>query len=213
MEVNHGPSLVDHNLFLSARPLNNWSQGGAYVHNLFAGQITIGAVIKRCTPYHTAHSTELAGSSNIEGGDERFYNNLFIDVDSFKGHLTPSRPCGLGQEKDGQIAGNAYTTFTGGNAWLSDWSGIQIDETRLILNAGRARQSLDTTPPVIISSETLGKATLSGLPYLNTDGREIRFDTDFFGKPHNSSSPEAGPFSEGLGSSFELPLNLNTATM
>jgi hypothetical protein len=39
VEVNHGPFLVDNNLFLSGRSLFDMSQGGAYVHNLFAGQV------------------------------------------------------------------------------------------------------------------------------------------------------------------------------
>jgi hypothetical protein len=66
---------------------------------------------------------------------------------------------------------------------------------------------------MIVTSTTLGKAKLSGLPYLNTDGREIRSNTDYFGKPHNSSNPEAGPIAEGLRSSYELPSNLKTVTI
>jgi len=32
----------------------------------------------RETPYHTAHSTTVAGLKTIKGGDDRFYNNLFV---------------------------------------------------------------------------------------------------------------------------------------
>lgn len=39
VEVNHGPFLIDHNIFLSAISLADWSQGGAYAHNLFAGKV------------------------------------------------------------------------------------------------------------------------------------------------------------------------------
>ncbi len=38
VEVDHGPFLVDNNLFLSAPVLLDMSEGGAYVHNLFAGR-------------------------------------------------------------------------------------------------------------------------------------------------------------------------------
>ena len=34
VEVDHGPFLVDNNIFLSPRTLLSVSQGGAYVHNL-----------------------------------------------------------------------------------------------------------------------------------------------------------------------------------
>ena len=34
VEVNHGPFLVENNLFLSPRAVFDMSQGGAYVHNL-----------------------------------------------------------------------------------------------------------------------------------------------------------------------------------
>jgi alpha-L-arabinofuranosidase len=51
IEVSHGPYLIDNNLFLSDRSLADWSQGGAYVHNLFAGSIT-RRPDKRVTPYH-----------------------------------------------------------------------------------------------------------------------------------------------------------------
>src|SRR3990172_7800796 len=78
VEVNHGPFLVDNNLLLSAVSLRDWSQGGAYAHNLMAGRIESRPELKRSTPYHEAHSTALAGLTNIKGGDNRFYNNIFV---------------------------------------------------------------------------------------------------------------------------------------
>ncbi|HPO13123.1 MAG TPA: carbohydrate-binding protein, partial [Candidatus Hydrogenedentes bacterium] len=61
MEVDHGPFLVDNNLFLSPHNLLTLSQGGAFVHNLFTGVINVNEFDGRQTPYHKAHSTELAG--------------------------------------------------------------------------------------------------------------------------------------------------------
>jgi hypothetical protein len=86
-EVSHGPYLVDHNIFASA--IVNWAQGGAYVNNLFAGKIVIEKVLDRATPYHTPHSTEVAGFAVVYGGDDRFFENLFIGggehLDSYHG--------------------------------------------------------------------------------------------------------------------------------
>ena len=75
-EVSHGPYLVDHNIFASA--IVNWAQGGAYVKNLFAGKIVLEKVLDRATPYHTPHSTDVAGFAVVYGGDDRFFENLFI---------------------------------------------------------------------------------------------------------------------------------------
>jgi len=77
-EVNHGPFLVDNNLFLSAISLRDWSEGGAYVNNLLTGQITTGHPQTRQTPYHPSHTTALASLVNVKGADDRFYNNIFI---------------------------------------------------------------------------------------------------------------------------------------
>ncbi len=79
MEVNHGPYLLDHNLLMSVYSLDVRSQGGAFVHNLICGKIKNWTELSRSTPYHFPHSTAVAGYSEIYGGDDRYFNNLFID--------------------------------------------------------------------------------------------------------------------------------------
>ncbi|MFC6334246.1 right-handed parallel beta-helix repeat-containing protein [Paenibacillus septentrionalis] len=78
VEVCHGPYLVDHNLFLSPMNFRNMAQGGAFAHNLFAGKFVVRSEITRITPYHFPHETAMAGYSNITGGDDRYYNNIFL---------------------------------------------------------------------------------------------------------------------------------------
>ena len=80
LEVNHGPFLVDNNIFASRRSILEQSQGGAYVHNLIAGDIYRYVEHGRYTPYFLPHSTEVAGLSIIPGGDDRYINNLFATV-------------------------------------------------------------------------------------------------------------------------------------
>ncbi len=83
VEVCHGPYMADHNLFLSPMNFRNMAQGGAFVHNLFAGRFVVRSEISRVTPYHFPHETAMAGYSNISGGDDRYYNNIFMrDNDS-----------------------------------------------------------------------------------------------------------------------------------
>lgn len=86
IEVSHGPCTVDNNLFLSDNTLLDRAQGNAFVHNVFAGVLSTSNVLKRTTPYHLPHSTDVAGVSFVYGGDDRFLNNLFL------GNAEPPNP-------------------------------------------------------------------------------------------------------------------------
>lgn len=78
VEVSHGPILIDHNVLASQYSIDNWSQGSAFVHNLICGKIFNRTILERTTPYHLPHSTEIAGYCEIYGGDDRYYNNIFV---------------------------------------------------------------------------------------------------------------------------------------
>lgn len=88
VEVSHGPTLLDNNLFLSDRAVKIAAQGVALVHNIIAGgfvSIGIGTdngtktiQSPRYTPYHVPHRTEISGFMTILHGDDRLYNNIFI---------------------------------------------------------------------------------------------------------------------------------------
>ncbi len=81
IEVSHGPALVDNNLFLSRFAIRERSQGLAFVHNIIAGPIDIGSDGGRFTPYHFPHETDVMGFMTFLNGDDRFYNNIFIQPD------------------------------------------------------------------------------------------------------------------------------------
>jgi alpha-N-arabinofuranosidase len=78
IEVTHGPHLVDHNILASEYNLDNIAQGGAYVHNLFCGTMRREPVLDRGTPYHFPHTTTPAGTTFVYGGDDRWYQNIFV---------------------------------------------------------------------------------------------------------------------------------------
>ncbi|MBQ8402964.1 MAG: right-handed parallel beta-helix repeat-containing protein [Clostridia bacterium] len=80
IEVTHGPHIVDNNILGSAQGLQNAAQGGAYVNNIFLGGMYKYEVLDRATPYHLAHSTEFAGCTLVYGADDRFYNNIFANI-------------------------------------------------------------------------------------------------------------------------------------
>jgi hypothetical protein len=79
VEVDHGPYLVDNNSLLSGFSVKDWSEGGAYVHNLVRGLLSRQPQ-ERETPYFKMHTTELVATRPVRGGDTRFYNNVFVGV-------------------------------------------------------------------------------------------------------------------------------------
>ena len=88
MEVSHGPTLIDNNIFLSPVSVRFCAQGVALVHNLIAGSFAnvgagtdnaaAGPRSARYTPYHMVHRTEVAGFMTFLHGVDRFYNNIFV---------------------------------------------------------------------------------------------------------------------------------------
>ncbi len=80
VEVSHGPTLIDHNIMLSDASLRFATQGVAMVHNLICGALTdVGSGTgTRYTPYHIPHRTEVMGFMTFLHGDDRFYNNIFV---------------------------------------------------------------------------------------------------------------------------------------
>ncbi len=89
IEVSHGPTLIDNNVLLSNAALRMPTEGLAVVHNLILGSLTaVGTntdhpgmgTQPRYTPYHIPHRTEVAGFMTILHGDDRFYNNIFVQA-------------------------------------------------------------------------------------------------------------------------------------
>lgn len=223
VEVNHGPFLADNNLFLSATSLLDMSQGGAYAHNLFAGRITNSPEPRRETPFHPAHSTEVAGLRRIEGGDDRFLNNLFIGDGApvpvaHRGDLREIRWIsgrGLwgydGRPLPLMVAGNVHVfgaepsareeapvVTRGGDP---AWELILGDEAAYLkISLDRSLRQASTT---LVTTEGLGTAHVTGLPYENPDGTPITVDLDYLGIARSASRPTPGPFeAPGVGTAL-----------
>lgn len=78
VEVTHGPYMVDHNVFTAEYTIDNAAQGGAFINNIIGGFINHYPVHNRPTPYHFAHSTMVAGVVPTYGGDDRWFQNIFV---------------------------------------------------------------------------------------------------------------------------------------
>jgi alpha-N-arabinofuranosidase len=212
-EVDHGPFLVDNNLFLSGFSVRDMSEGGAFVHNLMAGRLETWPEPNRSTPYHRAHSTALAGMSDIKGGDDRFYNNIFlrtagvtdsvlrsnIDHRQFAGFgLCAYDSCQFPLQSGGNVYYNGACPY-GGEANPLILRDVDPKPTivehgervYLGLALGRAIRDYATS---MVTTDRLGKARIPGLPYENPDGTPLKIDRDYFGSLRDSTNPSAGPF-------------------
>jgi hypothetical protein len=196
VEVNHGPFLVDNNLMLSGISLQDWSEGGAYVHNLMAGRIVSRPEPRRSTPYHRSHSTALAGLNSTTGGDDRFYNNIFVGDGGLWVYKHREFPLKTG--------GNVY--FAGARPYFEEAGALNLspadpkpevveegDSVYLRLNLGA---ELGKSSTRLVNTELLGRAQISGLAYENTDGSPVVIDTDYSGRKRKPASPSAGPFED-----------------
>ena len=198
-EVNHGPYLVENNICCSPVSITDWSQGGAFAHNLFAGA-TIVRRGGRFTPYHLPHQTEIAGISNNPNGDNRFYNNLFLAASNDK-------------ESYGTVAYNKaeYPSFADDNVYYHQAQPLETEKHSLILpdfNPEFAVEDMGNevyvsfslknirdlaTQPV--TTARLGKAKLPKQAYEQPDGSPISIDTDYQGHSR-SEHPAPGPFEQ-----------------
>lgn len=194
-EVDHGPFLVDNNIFLSKMSLALNSQGGAFAHNLICGSASMSKYDGRMTPYLKPHSTEVAGFHDNPSGDLRFINNILAqngDLSVFNDARLPSRFEGnvflkgakpasleaapqLCPEFDPQI----QLTEEGGGYNLE----ISLDSS---WERGERRK--------LVTSDLLGNAIIPNLPFQRADGSQIRIDKDYCGRMRNPSNPFPGPF-------------------
>ena len=124
IEVGHGPTLIDNNLLLSNVSVTIPSEGIACVHNLMLGSFSLinsgvdsivnGQREPRYTPYHIRHRTEVAGFMTILHGDDRIYNNIFVQ------HYPITDPERTAQHPGYEVVGTApFDIFPGYDEWYS----------------------------------------------------------------------------------------------
>ena len=214
VEVNHGPFLVDNNLLLSSRSLWDMSEGGAYVHNLLTGRIDNWYDMGRLTPHLQPHSTTVAGLTITQGGDNRYFNNIFV------GQGLPGDPPVPTTHQKSSITGFGLWVYdarkappkTGGNVYQNGArpsTGEVAGQTLAEVNPAvklveksdgwyvemicdKAWNTGAQCKPV--TTALLGMAAIPKLPFENPDGSPLMIDGDYFGKPRNPAELSAGPF-------------------
>jgi alpha-N-arabinofuranosidase len=195
VEVNHGPFLVDNNIFLSRVTLNSRSQGGAYVHNLIAGEINPNGYDDRQTPFHKPHSTEMVGLHDNPCGDDRYYNNVLVGAADLSKYDAPKWPVWM--------SGNVF--LKGAKPSIHEADPLVLPECdpalKLVEAADGARLDLVVDkawaaqrPRRLVTTEMLGQALIPSQSYERPDGSPIRVDRDYLGKLRNEANPSPGPF-------------------
>lgn len=193
MEVDHGPFLIDNNLFLSPRTLTEWSQGAAYAHNLIAGS-TSQRKERRKTPYFRAHTMKDMRTSDIQHKDQRYYNNLFL-----------GKGLSIYGEKDVNVR-------AAGNVYLGPARPSTSDRGAVVDAEFKPRFKLEEKPDgwwlemavdpawiskqkrAVVTTELLGKAKIPNAAFEQPDGKPYKLDADYFGKKRNAQNPAPGPF-------------------
>jgi hypothetical protein len=204
LEVNHGPFIVDNNILLSPSSIKTQSEGGAFVHNLIGGTVHNWSEPNRFTPYFLPHSTEIAGLTTIYGGDDRFYNNIFIGPGSKE--VKEKERFGLSGYNNSKLM-----TWMDGNIYCNGAEPSVKDENFMLLpdynpdlklteENGHGylnltlNQSFFSHKVKPVTTGLLGKAKIPGAAFDNPDGTKLKIDRDYFGKKRSDEENSAGPF-------------------
>jgi lysophospholipase L1-like esterase len=196
VEANHGPFVVDNNIFLSPKAIEDDSQGVAFAHNLIAGGINLapGFLDGRKTPFHKAHSTEIVALHDNPSGDNHFDNNLFMRSGSLAIYDEARLPMWMDGNIFFQGAKSSKHESAPINRSASDPALTLVEKSDgfyLTMTLAAALGSERPSQPV--TSARLGKASISGCAFENPDGSPITIGTDYFGKPRNAANPTPGP--------------------
>jgi alpha-N-arabinofuranosidase len=137
----------------------------------------------------------VAGLQKIPGGDDRFYNNIFVGPASgLVQYDKAAQPM--------QMAGNVF--LKGAKPSKSEQDPLVLSESDPAIKLVEKADGLyiEIVPDKawaqkqrqLVTTELLGKAKVPDLPYEQPDGSPLRIDTDYLGKKRPEQNPTAGPF-------------------
>ncbi len=200
VEVNHGPFLIENNIMLSPLSIRDWSQGGAYVHNLIAGNIEVRPQ-GRETPFHLPHVTTVVGLKKTFCGDNRYLNNIFVGGMSENERSKSGTSAYENVELPMFVNGNVY--LNGAHKYSKEENKLEIPynpEIQTIQKEGEIELVLNLDKKItrmknqVVTSEILGKTVISKLGFETPEGTPISVNSDYFGNKRDAVNPTAGPF-------------------
>lgn len=217
VEVSSGPYIIDHNILTADYALDNHAQGGAYVNNLIRGKMVHRKMLDRATPYHMPHSTEVAGFAVTYGGDDRFYNNLFIGdgelenvgTAHYNGYTTSLEEYieTVHQDEGDHEAFNKVEqpVYINHNVYYNGAKSFERENAKVeannfnpkieVIEAGNEvylslelPEDFETFLGEIHSTNSLERVRIVDAEFENPDGSEITLDTDFLGNQRKAKS-------------------------
>ncbi|MBP5491778.1 MAG: right-handed parallel beta-helix repeat-containing protein [Clostridiales bacterium] len=252
VEVSHGPTIIDNNIMLSKASLRLATEGVAVVNNLICGafqaigegtdEFVSGKNQPRYTPYHFPHRTEVMGFMSILHGDDRIYNNIFIQKWPIETCPKDENPMFFDKQEVGNFQFDEYMTykewidsfhldepmsyehkimekhfqhlpvwinnnvyFNGAKPWKKEESKLEVKKFKATAEVTEKNGKFTFSTNVykklkdfscgIICTEMLGKAFQPDQRFENTDGSDIVFNYDYYGKDRGVMTI-AGPFAE-----------------
>lgn len=211
VEVTHGPYLADNNIFTAEYTFDNAAQGGAYVNNLICGFFNHYPVLNRPTPYHFPHSTMVAGVVPTYGGDDRWFQNIFIggseegryygtseyngSVTSLKEYIGNVKKQGFGYIEHFEAV--RQPAYIDGNVYLNHATAFEKEENNCVSQSPATVNlreeedgvylEIDLPEEVfalkgkVITGKELGMTRITECGFENPDGSDVRIDTDITG--------------------------------
>ncbi|WP_299781662.1 right-handed parallel beta-helix repeat-containing protein [uncultured Formosa sp.] len=224
IEVNHGPMIVDNNIFLSNRSILNASQGTAFVNNLIGGYVQMRTATNRFTHYHFPHSTEVMGMMSVILGDDRFYNNIlaskidrlgksqFYGLNAYNDFPTPDFEWKF-KRSLGYYNKQKFPVFIDANLYLNKAEPSNIETNSVVNRTLKPEISLseesdgyylnitidnsfNSVKTKTVNTELLGVAFQPETPFENPDGTPVTVNKDYFGNQRTTKTPFVGPFNE-----------------
>jgi len=177
VEVSHGPTLIDNNILLSDASLRFATQGVAMVHNLICGALTDvgGGTGPRYTPYHIPHRTEVMGFMTFLHGDDRFYNNIFVQRWPSEDVITP-HDSDDGFSSENRLAGtwmfDEYPTY---EEWISQFDFTKPANMKALEPAHFGHLPVWSEGNVYLAGAKPCRMEKNGL-YLENDRNDVRVE-------------------------------------
>jgi hypothetical protein len=189
LEMNHGPILVDNNVFIGAAVRSN-SEATVFAHNLFVDcPYEYRPDVNRRSQYFEPHTTKIAGRKTGTAQDDKWFHNIFVRR-------------GLGGVKKAEGYESDYNVFLEGaekgsfgdehSVVAPAATGLTVDDrprgTAIAFSIGHA--PLRVNGPRV-NAELVGVFPTVGQTIEDRDGNPITVDTDINGREF--SPPIPGP--------------------
>ncbi|MCF3942805.1 hypothetical protein [Oceanobacillus alkalisoli] len=187
------------------------------MNNIIGGKMVHRKMLDRSTPYHVPHSTEVAGFAVTYGGDDRFYNNIFIGDSSLEDVGTAhyngyTKSLEEYMETVNEEIGDLETflkveqpVYINNNAYLNGAVPFEDENERIVVNHFNPElriveegnevylycelpEEFERISGEIQTTKTLGKVRIVDADFVNPNGEELAVDTDFLGGKRSENS-------------------------